>query len=354
MALCGAIVSGGATSGRSNLGPPWTARVAIAGSFSGLVAADGSLYATRGSRNQLVRIDPATGRVERTATRGTTVESIAYAGGAIWTTGVPTSNRAAPYSLIEFNATTLVRERVMALGGEYKPVVFSGPNGELWSGTGSSQLGACIVRRLSPVSGASVSARRLWVKGTSAGGCSNVSFAPDGRFLFLLTGSGGTNNLVLYKLDVRSLGVVAHRTLPAFAMFGSVAASNTRVWLAGGYPGAPGDLLFLDGSSLRTLAESPDQATPGSKVSTDLPEFSQWPALSSLDGHVWVGSDGTDACFALSSRRTLAIATETRSRVFATGPFAELGGKFWAIGHNASGSQQQDLVRVDPPKICTT
>jgi hypothetical protein len=344
----------GAGTGAIRNGPPWSVRIAIAGTFSNLMAADGSLYATRGSRTQqLIRIEPSTGRIEAAGNRVTGVDSVAYAGKAIWTTGVPTARPAAPYELVEFNPITLARERAIPLGSEYKPFVFAGPDGELWSGTGDSQVGACVIRRLSPVTGATEIGRRLSIPGTPAGGCSGVSFSPDNRFLYVITGSGGTGNLVLYKLDAVSLQVVADRTRPGFADFATVEASDTRVWLAGGYPGTNGDLLFLDGSNLRILAESPDLGMSGSRISTDLPEFSLWPDLSRAAGRIWIASEGTDACFAPSSRRTLAIYTEFHHRAIATGDFTESGGKLWALGQNLTGTQGGLLVVV-PPTLCTS
>lgn len=354
VALCLACVlllnPSAARAGSAANGPRWGVRIALAGTFSGLTAADGSLYSGRGRTSQLVQIDPLTKKIEAIGPTGFSAYSVAFAGGAIWATGVPTADPASPFELVKLNATTLRREKVVNLGSQYKPLVFNGPGGQLWSATGWSQLGPCIIRRLSTSSGTALIAQRLRVPDVPAGGCSATSFTPNGAFLFVMTGS--TNNLVLYKLAVLSLKVVVRRTLPDFAESASVVASNTRVWLAGGYPGANGDLVFLDASSLRILAESPDLSTLGSKISADLPEFSQWPDVTLSGGRVWIASDGTYACFLPSSRKTLAMYIEYHHRPIATGQITEFGGVLWAIGQNASATQQQDLVIVSPPRAC--
>lgn len=330
----------------------WGVRVVRAGNVGGLLAVGGRLYARLGLKALPVRLDPRTGAVVARAAPGFTYFSSAFAGDALWLTGVPTTDPAAPFDLVKLNPTTLRREAIVGLGTQYKPLIFGGPGGGLWSATGWGQLGACIIRRLDSTDGATLMARRLSIPSRPAGGCSGESFVPDGGLLFVVTGSGETENLVLYELATGSLRVVARRTLPDVGESLSVTAAPTRIWLAGGDPGTNGVLVLLSASTLRILAESESLWMPGSKVSFDLPVFSQWPDVTLSAGRIWVGSDGTDACFDPSSRRTLAIYTTEHPRPLATGDFTSVDGRLWAVGENASGSQVQDLVLVTPPRAC--
>jgi len=221
-----------------------------------------------------------------------------------------------------------------------------GPSGELWAYGGWSNRPVCEVRQIDPSRGAALTVDRL---PGADGVCAGAAFDVKNRFLYVVTGGGG-GVVALYKIDPRSDKIVGRTPLPDFSEFVTIAATPTRVWMAGGEPGTNGDVLYLSSTPLRLLAMSSPDGPPSKGVSA-LPDFSQFASVDLSGGRVWVGSDGTVGCFRPSSRTVLATYVAYHGPVV-TDSFVVVGREMWANANAGGPNPPTGLARVGPPAAC--
>lgn len=74
------------------------------------------------------------------------------------------------------------------------------------------------------------------------------------------------------------------------------------------------------------------------------------PEVDLAGGRVWVGNDGTAACFAPTRLRPRARFIAYRGPIL-TGSFTFIGGRLWAIQGMAAG-EEGGLAMVGPPATC--
>jgi len=74
-----------------------------------------------------------------------------------------------------------------------------------------------------------------------------------------------------------------HGFFTAPAILFSMVAVESRLWVAGGYPGTDGSLTYLSTSPLKVLAHS----NVGEQSAGTLPTFGQFPVVDYSDGRVW-------------------------------------------------------------------
>ena len=334
-------------------GPRWGVRIVFPGSFSNLFAVRGDAYAIRdwgreSGHNQIARIDPVAGRDLALSSYLPGADSLIYANGSLWTTGVAsiTSKGAGSPVIVQLNPLTLKKEKTFVYPSASKPILIDGPSGEIWAYGGWSNGPVCEVRRIDPSSGAALAVYRL---PGADGVCAGAAFDVAGRFLYVATGGGG-GVVALYKIDPRSGRIVGRTPLPDFSEFVTIAATPARVWMAGGEPGANGDVLYFSSSPLRLLAMSSPDGPPSKGVSA-LPDFSQFASVDISGGRVWVGSDGTVGCFRPSSRTVLATYVAYHGPVL-TDSFVVVGREMWANSNTGGPPPPTGLARVGPPAAC--
>jgi hypothetical protein len=334
------------------IGPRWGVRIVFPGSFSNLIAARGDAYAIRdwgreSGHNQIARIDPVAGRDLALSSYLPGADSLIYANGSLWTTGVAsiTSKGIGSPVIVQLNPLTLKKEKTFVYPSASKPILIDGPSGEIWAYGGWSRGPVCEVRRIDSSSGAALTVYRL---PGADGVCAGAAFDVLGRFLYVVTGGGG-GVVALYKIDPTARKIVSSTPLPDFSQFVTVAATPERVWMAGGEPGTNGAVLYFSSSPLRLLAASPADGS-SNRVSA-LPNFSQFASVDISGGRVWVGSDGTVGCFKPSSRKVLATYIEYHGPVL-TDSFVVVGREMWANSNTGGPPPPTGLARVDPPAAC--
>jgi hypothetical protein len=342
-----------ASAGSSPNGPRWGVKIVFSGSFQDLFAARGDIYAIRdrgvdAGHHQIARIDPVAGRDLAISSYLPGADSLIYADGSLWTTGVTsvTSKGIGPPVIVQLNPLTLKKERTFVYPSASKPILIDGPSGEIWAYGGWSNGQVCEVRRIDPSSGATLAVLRL---PGADGMCAGAAFDVASRFLYVVTGGGG-GVVALYKIDPRSGRIVGRTPLPDFSEFVTIAATPTRVWMGGGEPGTNGDVLYFSSTPLRLLAMSSVDGPPSKGVSA-LPEFSEFASVDISGGRVWVGSDGTVGCFRPSTRTVLATYTSFHGPS-PTDSFVVVGREMWANSNMGGPPPPTGLARVGPPPAC--
>lgn len=333
-------------------GPHWGVKVVFPGSFSNLISARGDLYAIRergreSGHNQVVRIDPIAGRDLALSSYIPGADSLIFANGSLWASGTTSisSKGSGPRVIVQLNPLTLKRDRAFVYPSAWNPTLIAGPSGEIWAYGGWSRGPVCTVRRIDASDGAALRVYRL---PGADGVCAGAAFDVSGRFLYVATGGGG-GVVALYKIDAQAGEIVGHIPLSGFSEFVSIAATPERIWIAGGDPGTNGDVLYLSSSPLRLLAMSSAGGLP--KGVSALPDFSQFASVDLSGARVWVGSDGTVACFKPSSRRVLATSVEYHGPVL-TDSFVVVKGEMWADASMGGPPPPTGLARVGPPAAC--
>ena len=366
----GAMLLLGVAPSRAGASPPrttssWAVRIAIAGQFSGLLAAHGSLYSIRdyprgplAMRTQVVRIDPASGKVVAVSRYLPGIASLVAVGGAIWTAGVTfysaSATREGPPVLEELDATTLHRERERLIATTNRQSLYGGvgvlgaPGGRLFEVEEARNGWGCSVHRLDAATGLPLRSVSLVIPGS--GGCSGIAFSPSGSVLYAATGQGGLGDLSLVELDAHTGAVIARVRLPQISDGVSLVATSNRVWLAGGMPGDYGYVVYVDTSPLRVLAESEVDGSPPKGVAA-MPYFSQFPTVDESGGRVWVGSDGTVACFGPANDRPLSLKVQYHGTLV-TDSVTVIGHEVWANSNSGGPPPPTGLVSVRPPARC--
>lgn len=362
MSLCLLLPSASTVAAGSATGKPaWNASIVVPGTFTGLTSVHGSLYAvkyashgplSRGSR--IVRISPTSGKFLAQSPTLPGAGSPIYVDDAIWVSSVTFFSADAtsegPAVLVRLNPLSLrVETRVRTKYMGY-PTIVGGPKGLLW-GEWRSQS-SCTLRRIDPVSGVVVVRDQLRL---SSGSCDGAALDSTGSYLYVSIDRGALG-MAVYKVDGKTGAVISHIDVGEAGLSVSMVAVRGHLWIAEGDPGTNGVLLFLAISPLRLLAES--SLMDGNGGSTNLgpggytlPTFGQFPSVDYSGGIVWVGSDSGLACFAPSSRRTLAYVLQRYSPII-TDSFVRVGRSVWV---NANFAQPgTGLARVDPPAACVS
>jgi hypothetical protein len=350
--MAGALAPlGSAVASMNPTGPAWHARIVVKGQFADLMSAGSSLYAvslaTKGpasSGTRVVRVDPTSGKVVATSVVLPGITAPQFVDGALWIAGQRSHGTASSQSAFvvsKLSASTLRRVRVIQtpLGPFGEPILAGGPGGLLWVGV-EGGTSSCDLRRVNPATGGS---NTLAVVRVSANPCAGMTLDTTGRYLYAATSAGGSDEI--FKLNARTGAMIGHGFFTAPAILFSMVAVESRLWVAGGYPGTDGSLTYLSTSPLKVLAHS----NVGEQSAGTLPTFGQFPVVDYSDGRVWVGSDANLACFAPTSPRVLAQVGQGPPPPIVTDSLVVVGGHLWA---NADFGPPTGLVRLAPPPTC--
>ncbi len=288
--------------------PAWHARIVVKGQFADLIGAGASLYAvslpskgaaTSGTR--VVRVDPASGKVVATSVVLPGITAPQFVDGAFWVAGQELNGATPSHSdfvVSELSASTLRRNRVIQtpLGPFGEPILAGGPGGLMWVGV-EGGTSSCDLRRLNPMT---TGPNTILAVRVSRYPCAGMTLDTSGRYLYAATSAGSSDEI--FKFDARTGAIIGHGFFQAPAVILSMVAVASRLWVAGGYPGAEGSLTYLSTSSLKVLAIS----SVGEQSAGTLPSLGQFPVVDYSGGRVWVGSDVNLVCFAPTSPRVLA------------------------------------------------
>jgi hypothetical protein len=334
--------------------PAWHARIVVPGSFGGLVAADGVLYAVRDAlhgptalNSRIVRIDPRSGRIVAQSRILPGAEPPVYASGRLWVSGVMWYSSHAtsegPAVLTQLNPTTLVRIRQVPVRTHAYPALFGGPGGYL---LGTPQYGneqSCTLQWLNPDTGREV---RSVLVARDLGRCMGFAIDSAGRYVYVIV-NGPNYDMTLFKLDAATGAVRAEMRKPALAQGGyGIVATPSRIWVTAGDPGAPGFLAYFSSSPMRLLAES---CVDVCSTKGRMPSFGEFPTEDLSGGRIWVASDGELACFAPSSGRALALVEQFHDPIIASS-LLQADGFVW--GNADGGDPPSGLARLSPPRAC--
>ena len=331
-------------------GPAWHARIAVAGQFYGLMGAANSLYAVRepshgplSSGTRVVRVNPLSGAIVAVSPVLPGLSDPQFVDGGIWVAGeVPgaTTPGHVRWRLTELNRTTLhlVDQLRVPSSTTGATDLVGGPGGLLWEFT-TGGLSACTVRQVDVARNGPSITTVIHLSGVP---CAGATLDREGTYLYVATSQGSTD--WIYKLNAHTgarSGRVAF-TAPGFGF--SMVATSSRLWVAGGPPGANGALLFLSTTPLKVLAHS-DTGEPSGGT---LPVFGQFPVVDFSGGRVWVGSDANLACFSANRSQALAVVSQGPPPPLVTDSFIVIRGRTWA--NSSTGGPGSGLVRISPPK----
>jgi hypothetical protein len=354
VALVGALVPlGSAVASMNESAPAWHARIVVNGQFQDLVGVGYNLYAvslpSRGplsSGTRVVRVDPLSGKIVATSGVLPAITAPQFVDGSLWVAGDrsrETSSSRSHFVVTELSASSLGRVRVIQtpLGPFGEPVLAGGPDGLLWVGV-EGGTSSCELRRINTATRAT---NFMDVVHLSRYPCASLTLDTSGRYLYAATSAGSSDEI--FKLNARTGTLIGRGFFRAPGINFTMVAVRSRLWIAGGYPGAEGSLTYLSTSPLKVLAYS----NVGEQSSGTLPTFGQFPVVDYSDGRVWVGSDANLACFAPTSRRFLAQVGQGPPTPIVTDSLVVAGDHLWA---NANFGPPMGLVRLKPPRRCLT
>ncbi len=315
-------------------GAPWGARLVghltlLQGSLTG---SGDWLYAFTGQ--DLVRIDPATGAIVRSAPASSPVlNSPVVLGSTVW---VVSSYGDGRIVLDGYDAQTLAHVTsvtVTALGQlstAAQGVLAAGPDGNLYVAAGYS------VAVVNPASGALV--RRIQVL---AGPASSVAVSPDGSMLYVSTFAPPRQTFQLLTYNLSEGGIQVGSSSVSVGAGGNLVATSGGVWGTLG-TGMSEWVWFAPGGDLSS-ASPVTRGAGGGLLSL--------PSLAG--GAVWIGGTHTLACAdpgTGSVLRSAAIPADHGDAEY-FGSVAYAGGHAYAYYIDVR-SQVQGLVTLNPPASC--
>jgi hypothetical protein len=292
-----------------------------------LVSGDDSLYAIGGG--YLYRIDPATGRVLRSAPFSPSGQDRPVVlGNRVW---VVWSYRSGLAELRGYDAQTLAQVasvQVPAIGGvagSAQGVLAAGPDGRLYVAAGDA------VAAVDPGSGQVT--HRTFLTGGQA---SSVAVAPEGGKLYVIVVSSGSFRLVTYDLGS---GVLSSSAQLPDGQAGNLIATGGGVWGTAG-TGKGEQVWFYNGASVASVSA----AAAGGTASI--------PSLS--DGAMWIGGSAEFDC-ANPDTGQLRVSSRIPSDhggLESFGGVAVLGGRAYSV-YQDQAAQLTGLARLTPDRACT-
>ncbi|HYB48327.1 MAG TPA: PQQ-binding-like beta-propeller repeat protein [Streptosporangiaceae bacterium] len=316
-------------------GAPWHARLIddLALQQGSLTGSGDSLYAFTGQ--DLVRIDPATGAVLRSAAVSSAVlNAPVVVGGTVWVVSSYDGGRAV---LDGYNAQTLDRVSsvmVPAVGqvsSAAQGVLAAGPDGNLYVAAGDS------VAVVNPANGAVVG--RIM---QPAGPAGSVAVSPDGSRLYASTFFQSGEIFQLLTYDLTQGGMQVGSSHVSTGAGGNLVATEGGVWGTLG-TGTSQWAWFAPGGDLSS-ASPVIRGTGGGLVSL--------PTLAG--GALWIGGTQSLACAnpaTGSVRESAAIPGDHGVAVY-FGSVAYAGGHAYAY-YIDGRSQAQGVTTFTPPAGCT-
>jgi hypothetical protein len=322
---------------------PWHAQLIdhltlLQGSLTG---SGDSLYAF--TSRDLVRIDPATGTIVRSAPLVFAPQSFPVVlgrapvvlGRTVWVVSSYGTGRAV---LTGYDAQTLDRvtsvtvPAVGQLPTAGQGVLAAGPDGNLYVAAGDS------VAVVDPVNGALV--RRIQVLGTAA---SSVAVSPDGSRLYVSTVNQAAGVFRLLTYDLAEGGVRVGSSTMSVGAGGNLVATTGGAWGTLG-SGMSEWVWFAPGGNLSS-ASPVTRGAGGGLIS--LP--------SAAEGAIWIGGTQTLACADPDTGKVRASGTIPADH----GTAEYFGSVVYAGGHAYTyyvdtQSGLQGLATVNPPASCTS
>ena len=316
-------------------GAPWGAGLIdhLALLPGSLTASGNSLYAL--TSQDLVRINPATGTIVRSAPTGYPLQNPPVVlGHTVWVVLSYTAGRAVltgydAQTLDQVTSVTVPAVGQLSVSGE--GVLAAGPDGNLYLAAGDS------VAVLDPANGALV--RRIQVP---AGAVSSVALSPDGSRLYVGTFDQGAVVFRLLTYDLTRSGVQVGSSRMAVGVGGHLIATSGGVWGTVG-SGMSQWVWFAPGGDLSSASPAARGAGGG------LPSL---PTLAG--GAIWIGGTQSLACADPATGRVLESASIPADHGVAVyfGSVAYVGGHVYAY-YLDNQSQTQGVTILTPPAGCT-
>jgi PQQ-like domain len=315
---------------------PWNAQLInhLALRQDPLTGSGDSLYAFAGQ--DLVRIDPATGAIVRSAPAISRVMNAPVVlGGKVWVVSYYENGRVI---LDGYDAQTLdhVTSVTLPTLGQVSTaaqgVLAAGPDGHLYLAAGDS------VAVINPASGAVV--RRIQ---QPVGFSSSVAVSPDGSRLYVSIADPSAETFELLTYDLTRGAAQAGSSRMSVGVGGSLVATSGGVWGSLG-SGMSEWVWFAPGGNLSS-ASPVTRGAGGGLVS--LP--------SAADGAIWIGGTHTLACADPDTGKVRASGTIPADHGTAEyfGSVAYAGGHAYAY-YVDTQSGLQGLATVKPPASCTS
>ena len=316
-------------------GAPWGAGLLdhLALLPASLTASGGSLYAL--TSQDLVRINPATGTIVRSAPVGYPLQNPPVVlGHTVWVVLSYTAGRAI---LTGYDAQTLdqVTSVTVPAAGQLSAlgegVLAAGPDGNLYLAAGDS------VAVVDPANGALV--RRIQVPAGSAG---SVAVSPDGSRLYVGISDQGAVVFRLLTYDLTKGGVQVGVSRMAIGVGGNLIATSAGVFGTVG-SGMSEWVWFAPGGNLASASPVTHGGGGG------LPSV---PTLAG--GAIWIGGTQSLACADPATGRVLESAPIPGDHGVAVyfGSVAYAGGHVYAY-YLDNQAQTQGVAILTPPVGCT-
>ena len=335
----------------------WSAHLVVRGDFGELFSADGNLYAVRyaphgpaARGSQLVRIDPRDGKILRVSRVVPGLSHPTFVDGSIWANGLTYYAKNAmsegPATLVQINPYSLaVRRTIVEKAVGFNSLV-SGPHNELWAV--ASTLSGCVFQRIKPADGI-----RLWPSFIlKTGPCGGFAIDASNNHLYVAMNTQGPL-MNLYQVNAATGAVLGRGHLQNIANFVQLLGVGNHLWIAGGDPGGPGILLYVNATSLQQIQGSSmlDQDIGDTdQRAFQLPNFGQFPSLSLTGGMLWIGSGSVTACFRPSDWHLVASNAKSTTFVNVEG-FSVVDGYNWAL-FQLNGNEVGGLGTITSPTAC--
>jgi hypothetical protein len=322
-----------------------------------LFSADDNLYAVRyapqgpnARSSQLVKIDHRDGKILRVSRVVPGLSYPTFIDGSIWANGLTYYAKNAlsegSATLVQINPYSLAVERTIVEKAAGFNSLVSGPHNELWAV--ASKLSGCTFQRINPANGM----RQSPTFELKPGQCGGFAIDASNNHIYVAMNTQG-QQMNLYQVNASTGAILGRGQLQNIANFVQLVVAGNSLWIAGGDPGAPGLLLYVNATSLHQIQGSSmlDQNIGDTNQQAfQLPNFGEFPSMSLTGRTLWIGSGGVTACFHPTDWRVVSSNAKSMT-FFSVEGFSVIDGINWAL-FQLNGNGVGGLGTITSPTAC--
>jgi hypothetical protein len=184
------------------------------------------------------------------------------------------------------------------------------------------------------------------------GPCGGFAIDASNNHIYVATRTQG-QQMNLYQVNAATGTVLGYGHLQNIANFVQLLGVGNSLWIAGGDPGGPGILLYVNATSLRQIQGSnmlDQNIGDTNQRAFQLPNFGEFPSMSLTGGTLWIGSGSITACFHPTDWHF--VSSNAKSTTFYSGEgFSVIDRYNWAL-FQLNGNGVGGLGTITSPTAC--